>query len=109
MGQSYPSNAATAAQVAALPTTASLASQSNVAIKSIQRGIIGIPNGSTSATATITSVNTSKTELRYLGYNYASTNIQSALTLTNSTTVTASLPSNAAATFNVYWELTEYY
>lgn len=83
------------------------------AIKSIQRGTITIPANSTSATATITSVVTTKTELRFLGVTSQSTGIDTALariTLTNSTTITATR--NTVSTTNntiVSWELTEYY
>jgi hypothetical protein len=77
-------------------------------IKSTQRGTIDMDNG-TSKTATITSVDTSKTQLRWLGGTAAAsgTFIGQQLVLTNSTTVTATAAS--ASTGFVSWELTEYY
>lgn len=81
-------------------------------IKAIQRGTIVISGGSASATATITSVVTSKTELRYLGSlaRWDGTNATSTpmIVLTNSTTITASRPYTDANSATVSWELTEY-
>ena len=71
-------------------------------IKSIQRGILT----NASPTATLSpAVDTTKTELRHLGTNgsVSSNNVQ--LVLTNSTTVTAT----SSGTWQVSWELTEYY
>ena len=80
------------------------------AIKSIQRGVITISGGS--GTATITSVNTAKSELRYLGMK---TNVAADMTLslmqvvlTNSTTITATTH-GVGGSPTVSWELTEYY
>ena len=78
----------------------SLASLLGSGIKSIQRGTISVASGS-SATATITAVNTAKTELRYLGAEVASARIA----LTNSTTVTAT--NGSGATVVVGFEITE--
>ena len=82
-------------------------------IKSIQRGTITI-SGATSATATITAVNTSKSELRFLGARTKDDTVNawgtSTIELTNSTTITARWDSAAFAnTNNVSWELTEFY
>lgn len=80
------------------------------AIKSIQRGVITLSGGS--GTATITSVNTAKSELRYLGMK---TNVAADMTLslmqvvlTNSTTITATIHGGGGSP-TVSWELTEYY
>lgn len=83
-------------------------------IRSIQRGIITIPNGATTtATATISAVNTVKSELRFLGSTGGNGSnpagyVTSRIQLTNSTTLAAE------STGYVYghalsWELTEYY
>lgn len=63
-------------------------------IQSIQEGTITIANGSTSGTATITSVTTGKTALHLLGIRCNSsvttfTDYGAEISLTNSTTVTA--------------------
>lgn len=80
------------------------------AIKSVQRGVIVLSGASD--IATITAVNTAKTELRYLGMQ---TNIVADMTtslmqlvLTNSTTITATRQSTGGSP-QVSWELTEYY
>ena len=81
------------------------------AIKSIQRGTIAITSAS-SNTATITSVDTAKTELRLLGYSVNNTGTQQhvpRITLTNATTVTATRDTSAGDTTTVSFELTEYY
>lgn len=84
-------------------------------IKSIQRGTITIAISTASQTATISSVDTSKSELRFLGETVdgspavgALANALSRVVLTNSTTITATR--GAAATVNtvVSWELTEW-
>lgn len=87
------------------------------AIKSIQRGVIILGAGVTTATATITSVNTGKAQLRHLGGTSSDEDgLRAAmvrLVLTNATTVTAVRDSavNAAGvvTATVSWELTEDY
>lgn len=65
-------------------------------IKSIQRGTVAISGAVASGTATITSVDVARAELRDLGYSNPSVGgtfyagyILSRLALTNSTTVTA--------------------
>ena len=76
------------------------------AIKSIQRGTITATTGG--ATATITPVNTAKTELRFLGgsgTDGTSQGIVPRLVLTNSTTITATTSSGTGV---VSWELTEW-
>ena len=84
------------------------------AIKSIQRGVIAV--GFT-ATATITAANTSKAELRCLGSKGTWTaangswngNTSAYVTLTNSTTITATSTGQENANGGVAWELTEFY
>lgn len=71
-------------------------------LRSVQAAVIEL-NGGTSQTATILSVNTTKAWVIHLGSKYnnaASSNAQnrdSLLTLTNATTVTASIAANPAA------------
>lgn len=79
------------------------------AIKSIQRGTISLASV-TSNTATISSVNTAKTELRALGFRSGSADMTGAphIVLTNSTTITATMNSSGTTTI-VSWELTERY
>lgn len=67
----------------------------SAAIASVQAGTITIPSGTASATATISSVNTSNSVVFYLGFTASGAGISSlnyftSLTLTNATTVTAS-------------------
>lgn len=84
-------------------------------IKSIQRGVISAY--STSATATITAVNTSKTMLNFcgvtLGYVGGSTPAQSEsayISLTNSTTITVNNRTGAMAIPPVVsYEVIEYF
>lgn len=84
-------------------------------IKSIQRGTITISGTALTATATITAVDTAKSELRHLGVSSnppASTidhEYALRLSLTNSTTITATraaAPNSTSAI--VSWELTEW-
>ena len=93
-----------------IQTTAATAGAS---IKSTQRGAITIVSGNYTATATISSVNTGKTELRYLGNAAINTsNISETLAridLTNSTTITATRYQYGASNNTVVsWELTEW-
>lgn len=80
------------------------------AIKSIQRGVIVLTG--VSGTATITAVNTAKSELRYLGMKTSSaadmTISLMQVVLTNSTTITATAYVSGGSPM-VSWELTEYY
>lgn len=77
-------------------------------LKSIQRGVISIV-GAYSGTATITAVDTSKTELRLLGVSNTTVIADLArVVLTNATTITATRGSNSG-TSEVSWELTEFY
>lgn len=82
-------------------------------IKAIQRGVISIAVSGTSATATITAVDTAKSELRFLGgsgYD-ASGTIATVprIVLTNATTVTATvINANPSIGLSASWELTEY-
>lgn len=80
------------------------------AIKSTQRGAIFLSGVQSSNTATITSVNTAKTQLRFLGINTTATTNDGGscnVDLTNATTITATR-SVAAGVCSVGWELTEY-
>jgi hypothetical protein len=86
-------------------------------IKSIQRGLISIATINSTATATISPVNTSKSILYFLGNSTAfsldlsnSINRMAYLTLTNSTTITASgAIAFSSAPMAVSWQLVEYY
>lgn len=69
------------------------------AVKSIQRGVT-VPG----ATATVTSVNTSKARLRMCGFSGGALGAAADVVLTNSTTITTT--GNAA---RVSWELEEVY
>lgn len=80
-------------------------------IKSIQRGVMTFPSTAAgTATATITAVNTAKSELRLLG---VSSNGGTAadqvlrISLTNSTTITAT-KEGASSQPSLSWELTEW-
>ena len=81
----------------------------------VQRGTITINIGSTTATATVTSVNTLKSVLTHLGQTgyYSSTSSDGLgnvrISLTNATTITATAGANPNATaFTVSYELVEY-
>lgn len=84
------------------------------AIKSVQRGTITVAGGSTSNTATVTAVDTSKSELRMLGFSGSSTSSGGAeewavrIALTNGTTVTATRAANTQSV-TVSFELTEFW
>ena len=79
-----------------------------MSIKSIQRGTITITGTNTTATASITSVDTSKTELRYLGVTETSSDSGAYLTLSSSTQITATRAAPTAShSVTVSWELTE--
>lgn len=79
-------------------------------IKSIQRGTITAT--SAGATATISSVNTAKTELRFLGGSGTDGGVTLCvvprIVLTNSTTITAIHPTLSGSGAVVSWELTEW-
>ena len=80
-------------------------------IKSIQRGAISVNagGGTGSNTATITSVDTSKSECRFMGVTSGvSIKGLARVTLTNSTTVTADA-SGDGGTYVVGYEVVEYY
>lgn len=81
-------------------------------IKSIQRGVIAIGTAGTTFSATISAVNVSKSELRFLGGGYlGSSNSRAELVdivLSNSTTVTATTITQPSYAGRVSWELTEY-
>lgn len=80
-------------------------------VKSIQRGTIVISgSGVNNTTATITSVVTSKTELRLLGFYTDINNLLQSpkIELTDSTTITA-WKGTTTGSVTLSWELTEYY
>lgn len=80
-------------------------------IKSIQRGTISLASGgSTTGTATISSVDTTKTELRILGYTLNAEVMVNTprIALTNATTITATRAGTTCDTV-VSWEATERY
>lgn len=75
------------------------------AIKSIQRGTVAAGTGGTAVA--ITSVNTAKTELRFLGgVSGTAGDGPGYIVLTNATTITAYA---LAGTETISWELTERY
>ena len=81
-------------------------------IKSTQRGVINIPDGTTTAAATISPVLTARTQLRILGgsgLNSGGYLIAPRIELTNSTTITATCSFVVAGAVLAGWELTEYY
>lgn len=85
-------------------------------IKSIQRGIITISPAQTSATATISSIDPSKSILYHLGVDTSVSDrvtdfiTRSAyLTLTNSTTITATTNASGVSNLIVSWQIVEYY
>jgi hypothetical protein len=85
------------------------------AIKSIQRGTITIGGNNTSNTATITAVDTTKTQLVFLGNSRGGTGgdhagMDARIVLTNSTTITATRTcSNCGADTVVSFEVVEYW
>ena len=69
-------------------------------ISSVQYGVVSIPDGQTTGTATITAVDIAKTVVTYLGATIAiAVDRSPRITLTNATTVTAvkSNPNDAAS------------
>ncbi len=89
------------------------------AIKSIQRGTISLSTSQLSNTASISSVTTSKSELRNLGVSCAPTweNVQSGahgagnvrITLTSGTTITATRDVHGSTAATVSYEVIEHY
>ena len=81
-------------------------------VNSIQRGTLLIGSPGTSATATVSSVDTTKSELSLLGGSGVMTSTPEMLypriTLTNSTTITATIFSSCDANITLSWELLEY-
>jgi hypothetical protein len=83
-----------------------------MSIKGIQRGVISFSGTTTNATATITAVDPTKTELRFLGSAEqinSSGSTGANILLLNSTTIQANRynPGTSIA-LTVSWELTEY-
>lgn len=83
-------------------------------LKSVQRGTISVTVAATSGTATITAVDTTKSELGFLGftetYGTVSNNIMcSGCTLTNATTVTTTTGNAAANPVVVGYEVREWF
>ena len=84
------------------------------AIKSIQRGQITIPQAGSplTATATISAVNTAKSDLTLLGWSVNNGSIIAAprLELTNSTTITVTrVSAGAPDATTAAWQLVEHY
>jgi len=81
--------------------------------KSIQKGAITIPNGSTSAVVTVSAVNTSRYLLLWaggLGIATGSIAVIPELDLTNATTITASIHTAASASgVRGRYQLVEFY
>lgn len=84
-------------------------------VKSTQSGTITLASGVTSNTATITSVNTAKTELLFLGFDCTCTPLAADgseypyIVLTNATTVTANRVNLNTSSVIVSWRIVEYY
>ena len=83
------------------------------AIKSVQRGTATVDNGTATGSVTISSVNTAKAELRFLGgtgqdWRTGNSFVSPKISLTNSTTVSVSFASNTNSG-QISWELTEYH
>lgn len=86
-----------------------LAAINGKGIKSIQRGVIAMGGAlTTTATATITAVDMSKTELRVTGFRLGTIDAFPTVMLTNSNTITATRGNNTSAASYVAWELTEW-
>ncbi len=80
-------------------------------IRSVQRGTIVIANGTASNTATITTVNTTKSIVTFLGTTFtaiAAVDERARLTLTNSTTVTANRV-GTTDTVTIGYQVVEYW
>lgn len=81
-------------------------------IKRIQRGTVTIASGQTSGTATLVySVDTDKTELRWLGSSSSVTGegyYRTRIALTNATTITATRAASTSESVIASWELTEF-
>lgn len=75
-------------------------------VKSIQRGTIAFSGSNSGATATISAVNTAKSELRLLG-NARDNSFACYLQITNTTTIDATRIGNSGVS-TVSWELTEF-
>jgi len=82
-------------------------------IKSIQYGTLTWASGDTTVTATITSVNTARAVLSYLGFAGTNTTNPGAdecsMTLTNATTVTGLRSLSGASTASASFCVTEFY
>lgn len=81
-------------------------------IKSIQRGTVVITSGTSSASASITAVDTSKTELRMLGFSTATIGTTDGfprINLAATTAVNASRGGASGVDITISWELTERY
>lgn len=83
-------------------------------IKSIQRGTIWMSSNDSSATATIDSVDTTKTELRMLGFSCSDPaaipgTSYPRISLTSSTQITVTRTTVVTNFVTVSWELTEFF
>lgn len=80
------------------------------AVKTRGRGIINITSSNLTATATITAVDTAKTELVYLGVATETGGTDAHIYLTNTTTITATRKSTGGGLSTaVSYEYVEYY
>lgn len=89
----------------------SFATQGNVSVvKSVQTGSMTVASGTTSNTATITSVNTAKAVVLYGGYSQVSTagTYGGTLVLTNATTLTGTIQASDGANHIVTFTVLEY-
>lgn len=83
-------------------------------LRSVQRGVIAITGTTTSGTATIVTVNTTRAAVACLGcaVDTDTTSAPASVTLTNATTVTANRGKGGAVTSSatsVSWEVVEYF
>jgi hypothetical protein len=96
-------------------TNVPLATKTASVIKSIQRGTITIADASTTNTATISSVSTSKSLVLFGGFSttYASSDnvsrVAGRVELTDSTTVTATRASSSGGSMVVAYQVVEFY
>lgn len=80
------------------------------AVKARGRGIINITGANLTATATISAVDTAKTELRYLGVATEVAGTDAHIYLTNTTTITATRKgTGGSSSTSVSYEFVEYY
>jgi hypothetical protein len=81
-------------------------------IKSIQRGVLTIPNGSATATATIAQVDPQKSTLTFAGWDTIETGSQQgtmSVALENATTVRGEKYAAGSTTLTATYQVVEYY